>query len=57
MRCLEKAPGDRFASAAALRQALERCATAGRWTPDDAERFWSQARLEAVARWQADTVP
>lgn len=33
MRCLEKEPGARFASAGALADALEACSVAGRWRP------------------------
>jgi hypothetical protein len=41
MKCLEKAPGKRFDSAAALREALNLCRDAGQWTRDDAADWWS----------------
>ncbi len=54
-RCLAKRPEERFASASALRQALERCADAGSWTARDAEAFWRVERTSLVDRYQADT--
>jgi len=40
LRCLEKKPEARYESARALRAALEACADAGRWTEEDAGRWW-----------------
>ena len=40
MRCLERNPADRFASAEALDRALVACADAGRWRPEDAAAWW-----------------
>ena len=57
LRCLAKAPGDRFGDAAALRRALEQCACAGAWTPEHATRFWRDERQSALARWEAETLP
>lgn len=42
LRCLEKRPEARFASARELRLALETCADAGRWTELDAELWWDR---------------
>jgi serine/threonine-protein kinase len=42
LRCLEKQPEARFASARALRLALEACQDAGRWTEADAEAWWER---------------
>jgi eukaryotic-like serine/threonine-protein kinase len=41
MRCLDKAPGQRPRSAEELDQALARCASAGSWTPEQAEAWWA----------------
>ncbi len=40
MRCLQKAPADRFASADALREALLESGLAQAWTPHRAKRWW-----------------
>ncbi|TWU39249.1 serine/threonine-protein kinase [Novipirellula artificiosorum] len=40
MRCLEKAPSDRFQTAAELRDHLMNCDCAGKWTAEDAARWW-----------------
>jgi serine/threonine-protein kinase len=40
LRCLEKKPESRYASARELRSALDACADAGRWTEEEAERWW-----------------
>ena len=56
MRCLNKAPGDRYRDVRSLREALEPCSARLPWTPDDAARFWREDRHGALARWEADTV-
>jgi serine/threonine-protein kinase len=44
LRCLAKAPADRFPDAASLEAALWACASAGQWSPAEAEAWWrSQA--------------
>jgi len=40
LRCLEKKPSDRHASAASLEADLARCADAGKWTCREARAFW-----------------
>jgi serine/threonine-protein kinase len=45
LRCVEKAPDDRFASAVSLGQALATCESADRWTRDDAARWWRENDL------------
>ncbi len=42
MRCLQKQPEERFASAHALRGALEACADARGWTEADADAWWER---------------
>lgn len=42
LRCLAKAPGERFASADDLSLALEQCAAAGDWTQSVATRWWAE---------------
>jgi serine/threonine-protein kinase len=55
MRCLAKAPEDRFASAADLRAALEACALPA-WTAEESKRFWEHERNELVRRWTDKTI-
>jgi serine/threonine-protein kinase len=40
LRCLAKAPAERFQRAAELREALDRCGDAGRWSRADAAAWW-----------------
>ncbi len=42
LRCLDKRPESRFASARELRLALDGCADAARWTELDAELWWDR---------------
>jgi eukaryotic-like serine/threonine-protein kinase len=55
MRCLAKHPDERLPSAEALEQALARCASAGAWTPLDAEQWW-RANMAAVEALPAATM-
>jgi hypothetical protein len=50
MHCLAKQPEQRPPSAEALDQALAGCASAGAWTPLDAEQWWrvNMAAVEAL---------
>jgi serine/threonine-protein kinase len=45
MRCLAKAPSDRFPSARALGDALFACAAAAEWGPNRAEAWWAAEGL------------
>jgi hypothetical protein len=47
LTCLAKNPQERAKSAEALESALERCAAAGTWTTQDAEKWWA-ANLTAI---------
>jgi tRNA A-37 threonylcarbamoyl transferase component Bud32 len=42
LKCLSKDPQERFASSAALGDALAACSVAGQWTRADAARWWQQ---------------
>lgn len=56
LRCLAKAPEDRFPCVTSLRRALESCVDAGGWTSLDAEAFWKSERASLVDRYRADTL-
>ena len=43
LQCLAKDPASRVESAHALRDAIDRCADAGRWTERDAAAWWQAA--------------
>ncbi len=47
LKCLAKSPDERFASSAALGEALAACSVAGQWTRTDAARWW-QAHQESL---------
>ncbi|MEO8127050.1 MAG: serine/threonine-protein kinase [Bryobacteraceae bacterium] len=50
LACLAKKPEDRPATAEALSRMLFACEGVGRWTQDDAEKWWQTNRPEAVAK-------
>jgi hypothetical protein len=50
MRCLDRDPGRRYATAVELDQALAACADAGGWGPDDAATWW-RTRPLPTACW------
>jgi hypothetical protein len=55
LACLAKRPGDRPASAQALRARLRGCAAAGRWTNERAARWWTEHRPALQARRATDS--
>jgi serine/threonine-protein kinase len=42
LRCLAKAPADRFSSAESLRAALDACSCASGWTAEQARQWWRE---------------
>jgi serine/threonine-protein kinase len=48
LKCLAKAPEDRFASAVELEGALAACAAADEWTDADADAWWNSREQEAA---------
>jgi hypothetical protein len=56
MRCLEKQPDGRYQSAADLAAALEDCSDYGRWTRDDARRWWREKERSAIKAAEEITI-
>ncbi len=54
MRCLDRDPARRYASAAELDTALLACADAGHWQPEDAAAWWRARPLDDAAVLAAD---
>jgi serine/threonine-protein kinase len=48
LKCLSKDPEARFETVVELAEALNQCQVAGRWTRQDAFRWWQQPELAAV---------
>jgi serine/threonine-protein kinase len=48
LQCLAKKPDDRFPDAATLAEALDACEAAGRWTRQDAARWWQEQDAETT---------
>ena len=55
MRCLAKAPSDRFPDAESLEKALAECSVPEKWDKDQANRWW-QDRVYAAVNIQSVTV-
>jgi serine/threonine-protein kinase len=55
LKCLAKDPQARFASSAALGEALAGCSVAGQWTKSDAARWW-QAHQDSLMPGSADAI-
>jgi serine/threonine-protein kinase len=49
LRCLAKAPTDRFPDAQSLENALRQCHTAGQWSEEEAAHWWQAAQSTARA--------
>ena len=56
LRCLEKRPEDRFASAAAMAEALEALPIHHEWTRADAKAWWREHRVVVAATPSNDAV-
>jgi eukaryotic-like serine/threonine-protein kinase len=56
LRCLAKAPEDRFSSAHDLRDALGRVPLASRWTPHEARGCWRDAGEAGIEPFQPAAV-
>ncbi len=54
LRCLAKAPGERFPDAGSLDAALSHCACAGEWTEARAAAWWSERGGEDASTPSAD---
>jgi eukaryotic-like serine/threonine-protein kinase len=48
LKCLAKEPAERFTNSAALGEALATCSVAGKWTRNDAARWWQEHRDSLV---------
>jgi eukaryotic-like serine/threonine-protein kinase len=55
MRCLAKAPADRYPDAESLEQALAECSCAGKWDKYQANRWW-QERGKVASKMSSSTV-
>jgi serine/threonine-protein kinase len=57
LRCLEKDPSKRFDDADSLEKALAACCDAGRWTEEDAARWWSEHREAPTTEAEMTNAP
>ncbi len=49
MKCLEKEPGARYQSTREMLSDLRKCSSAGVWTYEDAQKWWSGHEVEDIA--------